>query len=163
MGVALALTGWLALEADTTARFPVLVAGLTGAGLVALALLWPLLLAGGLALLGVAYAVLLAIEEPALDGRSAIVAAGLLVVAGLADWSEELRTTTPDEPGGLWRRPFWVAIGAIGTLGLGAALLAVVDLARTEGIVVEVLGTAAALTVIVLVVRLAGAQRGSDA
>lgn len=162
MGVALALTGWLALEGGATARPPVLAAGLTGAGLVTLALLWPLLLAGGLTLLGGAYGVLLAVEEPPLDGRSVIVAAALLVVAGLVDWSVELRTTTPDEAGGLWRRPFWVAVGAIGTLGLGAVLLAVVDLVRTEGVVIEVLGTAAALTVVVLVVGLA-AQRENDA
>jgi hypothetical protein len=160
VSVSLALTGWLALEAGTSARPVVLVAGLAGAGLVVLALVWPLLLAGGLALLGTSYAVLLAIDEPPLDARAAVVAAGLLVVSGLVDWSLELRTSTPDEPGGLWRRPFWVAIGAIATLGLGAALLAVVDLVRTEGIVVELLGTTAALAAVVLLVRLAGAQRG---
>jgi hypothetical protein len=163
VSVSLALTGWLALEAGPSARPFVLVAGLAGAVLVAPALLWPLLLAAGLALLGTAYAVLLAIDEPSLDGRSAVVAAGLVVVAGLADWSVELRTTTPDEPGGLWRRPFWVAVGAIATLGLGAALLAVVDLLRTEGLAIEALGTAAALAAVVLLVRLAGAQRESDA
>lgn len=132
-----------------------------GTAAVAVALILPHALAGGLSLLGGAYATLLAVDEPPLDARATVVAAALLVVAGLADWSVELRTTSPDEPGGLWRRPFWIAIGGIGTLALGGVLLAVVDLARTDGIVVEAIGTAAALVAVVLVARLAGAQRGS--
>jgi hypothetical protein len=133
--------------------------GVAGAAAVAVALLVPYALVAGLSLLGGAYATLLAVDQPPLDARSTVVAAGLLVVAGLADWSVELRTTSPDEAGELWRRPFWVALGGIGTLALGGALLAIVDLARTEGIVVEAIGTAAALAAVVLVARLAVTQR----
>lgn len=134
--------------------------GAAGTAAVAAALLLPYALVVGLSLLGGAYATLLAVDEPPLDGRATVVAAGLVIVAGLADWSVELRTTSPDEPGGLWRRPFWIAIAGSGTLALGGVLLAVVDLARTDGILVEAIGTAAALVAVVLVARLAVAQRG---
>jgi hypothetical protein len=147
------------LEAGATSRLPVAVLGAAGTAAVAVALLLPYALVAGLALLGGAYATLLGVDQPPLDARATVVAAGLLVVAGLADWSVELRTTSPDEAGGLWRRPFWIALGGIGTLALGGVLLAVVDLTRTEGIVVEAIGTAAALTAVVLVARLAATQR----
>ena len=46
-------------------------------------------LAGVLVLLGTAYAVILAIDDPPLDGRSAIVGASLLAIGELAHLSLE--------------------------------------------------------------------------
>lgn len=102
---------------------------------------------------------LLAVDDPPLDTRAALVGAGLLVVAGLVDWSLELRLTSPDEPGVRWRR-----LAAIGSLGIAAlaidgGLLAVVDLARPDGIGVEVLGAGAALATLGLVAWLARLER----
>lgn len=159
MALAAGLATWLAAEASGVIAWPVLAIGLSGSVAVGIALLWPPALAAGLALPGAAYATLLAVDQPSLDGRAAIVSACLVVIAGLVDWSLELRASSPDEPGGRWRRLAWVAAGGIGALALGGALLALVDLARTEGIVVEAIGAAAALTAIVLVARLASTPR----
>jgi hypothetical protein len=131
---------------------------LTGAVAVAAALVWPPALPAAVILPGAAYATLVAVDDPPLDGRSAVLGACLVTIAGLADWSIELRTTSPDEPGGRWRRPAWIALGAICALALGGALLAVVDLARTDGFLVEVIGVLAALTALAVVARLARPQ-----
>jgi hypothetical protein len=130
---------------------------LAGAAAVGLALIWAPALPAGILLPAAAYATLLAVDEPPLDGRAAILAACLVAIAGLADWSIEIRTTSPDEPGGRWRRLAWIAVASVGALALGGILLALVDLARTEGIAVEAVGAAAALAAIVLVARLAAA------
>ena len=133
----------------------VLVLGLAGAALTGAALLWPVVLGSALATCGSGYAALLAIDEPAIDARAAGVAAALVVIGELVGWTRELATTSVDEPGGAWRRPAWIATVGVGTLFLGWALLAVVDLARVEGLAVEALGALAALGALVLVWRAA--------
>lgn len=139
-----------------------LVVGLGGALGVAVALIWPPALAAGLALSAAAYAILLAVDEPPLDGRAAVVATCLVLIAGLVDWSLELRTTSPDEPGGRWRRLLWIAVGGVGAFALAGGLLALTDLARTGGILVEAVGAVAALAAVVLLSRLAS-PREADA
>ena len=134
---------------------PVLGLGLAGALLTAVALVQPLLLGLALATSGAAYGVLLAVDDPQLDTRAAGVAAGLLIVGELVGWSRELATTTRDEPGGAWRRPVWIASLGIGTLLLVWALLALVDLARVEGLAVEAAGAACALAALLVARRLA--------
>ena len=129
--------------------------GLTGAVAVAAALVWAPALPAAIVLPAAAYATLLAVDDPPLDGRAAVLAACLVAIAGLVDWSIELRTTSPDEPGGRWRRLAWISLASIGALALGGALLAIVDLARTKGILVEVVGVLAALAALALVARLA--------
>ena len=153
--MALGLAVWLALVASDDAAPVVLALGVVGALLTAAALVWPALLFLALALAGSGYAVLLAIDEPPLDVRVAGVAACLLVVGELVGWARELWSTTRDEPGGEWRRPTWIAmVGAAGLL-LVWGLLAVVDLARVEGLAVEAIGAACALAALLVVRRLA--------
>ena len=153
--MALGLAGWLAVVAGDDAAVPVLALGSIGALLTAAALVWPALLGVSLATSAGAYALLLAIDEPPLDTKAAGVGAALLVVGELAGWSRELASTTPDEPGGAWRRPTWIAAVGIGALLLVWALLAVVDLARVEGLAVEAVGAVSALAALLVVWRLA--------
>ena len=147
------LAGWLALAASSAAAAPVLLVGLVGCALTGAALAWPVLLGPGLATLGGAYAILLVIDEPALDTRAVGVAAALVVVGELTGWSHELAGPTKDEPGGAWRRPMWIAGIAVGALGLAWMLLAVADLARLEGLAIEGVGALAALAAVLLLVR----------
>jgi hypothetical protein len=135
----------------------VLVLGLAGAVVTAIALRWPRLLGLALGLSGAAYAALLAIDDPPLDVRVVGVAAALLVVGELVGWARELSTTTRDEPGGAWRRPAWIAVLATGTLLLVWCLLALVDLARVEGLAFEAVGAVCALAALVVLRRLARA------
>jgi hypothetical protein len=131
----------------------VLTLGAAATALTAGALIRPLLLGPALATLGGAYTVLLLVDEPPLDSRAAGVAASLVVVGELVGWSQELAGATRDEPGNAWRRPAWIAGAGLGALGLAWALLAVVDLARVEGLAVEAVGAVAALAALVLVRR----------
>jgi hypothetical protein len=141
---------------------PVLALGLAGALLTALALAQAVLLGLALATSGAAYGLILAVDDPPLDARAAGVAAGLLIVGELVGWSRELRATTRDEPGGAWRRPAWIASLGIGALLLVWALLALVDLARVEGLAVEAIGAACALAALLVARRLARGPRGGQ-
>ena len=127
--------------------------GLVGCALTGAALAWPVLLGPGLVTLAGAYAILLVIDEPALDTRAVGVAAALVVVGELTGWAHELAGPTKDEPGGAWRRPMWIAGIAVGALGLAWMLLAVADLARLEGLAIEGVGALAALAAVLLLVR----------
>lgn len=129
--------------------------GLAGTLVVGVALAWPAALGTGLALLGAAYALLLAIDTPPLDGRAAIVAAGVMVTGELATWSLELRRTSPGEAGEAARRLPWISLLGVGALAGAGAVLTLVDLARTEGIVVEAVGALAAVAVLALAAHLA--------
>jgi hypothetical protein len=112
--------------------------------------------------LALAYAVLLAVDDPPLDARAAGVAAALLVTGELVGWARELAATTRDEPGNAWRRPVWIASTGIGAVGLVTVLLAVVDLARVEGLAIEAVGAMAALAALLLVRRAATEKQVSD-
>ena len=149
------------MVAGDEAAVPVLLVGVTGTALTAAALAWPVVLGPALAVSAGAYALLLAIDEPPLDTKAAGVAAALLVVGELVGWSRELASTTRDEPGGAWRRPTWIAAVGIVALLLAWALLAVVDVARVEGLAVEAVGAVCAFAALLVVWRLAGGpQRG---
>ena len=151
--MSLALAAWLAVTASGAAATPVLLLGLAGSVLTGAAVVWPVTLGPALAASGGAYALLLVIDEPALDTRAAGVAVALVVAGELTGWSHELAGPTRDEPGGAWRRPIWIAGIAAGTLGLAWAMLAVADLARFEGLAIEGLGALAALAAVLLLVR----------
>ena len=141
-----------------------LAAGVAGALATAVALRLSTLLGPALVLSGGAYGLLLGIDDPPLDARAAGVAAALLVVGELAGWARELASTTRDEPGNAWRRPVWIAVAGIGTVGLVTVLLAVVDVAQVEGLAIEALGALAALAAVVVLVRMARpAPSGSSA
>ena len=156
--MAVGLAVWLALVSSDDAAPPVLVLGLIGALLTAAAVEWPTLLVLALAVSGSAYGLHLGIDEPPLDVRVAGVAACLVVVGELVGWAQELWSTTHDEAGGEWRRPTWIAATGAGSLLLVWGLLAIVDVARVEGLAVEAVGAACALAALLVVRRLARRQ-----
>ncbi len=154
MVAAAALTGWLALSAGPESSQPV-----AGLGAVAVFLLvttlvvgQPQPIAGSLALLGAAYALILVIDDPPLDGRSAVVGALLLAIGELGHLSIESRPGVTDEAGSATRRLAFVAMLTLGALALGAAMLALVDLLRTGGLAIEAVGVAAAAGAVGLLV-----------
>lgn len=113
----------------------------------------------GLVLLGGAYVVILVIDDPPLDSRSAVVGATLLAIGELAHLSAGARSAVTVEAGTMARRVGFIAVLATIALGLGATLLAIVDLLRTGGLVVEVVGVAAAAGAIGLLVLAARTAR----
>ena len=126
---------------------------------VALASRRPEPIAAGLALLGAAYALILVIDKPDLDGSSAIVGATLLASRGAR--SPLGRDPSGSYRGGGRRRParrIRCLAGAV-ALGLGAAMLALADLLRTDGIAIEVVGVAAAAGAVGLLVAAASEAR----
>jgi len=133
----------------------VLALGGVGTALTGAAAVWPVLLGPALASLTGAYAALLLIDEPPLDSRAAGVAAALVVIGELVGWARELSGATHDEPGNAWRRPAWIAGAGIGALALAWSLLALAELARFQGLVIEAVGAVAALAALLLVRRTA--------
>jgi hypothetical protein len=115
----------------------------------------PTAVPAAIVLVGGEYALVLSIDDSALDTRAAVVAAGLLVIAELSYWSLELRAEITDEPGSYTRRLAVLALLALGALALSGVLLAVVDLAGREGLAVEIAGAAAAFAAVVLLWSLA--------
>jgi hypothetical protein len=153
----------LTLVAGTDASDPVAALGLLAvvAASSAVALGRPEPLVAALLLLGGAYAVILAIDEPPLDGRSAIVGALLLAIGELGYLSLDARTAVTDEAGTLARRIAWVMILVLLVLAAGATVLIVVDVFRTGGLVVEGVGVAAAATAVGLLVLAARSARSA--
>ena len=118
----------------------------------AIVLGWSPLVPVSLLLLGAAYATHLAADDPALDTTAPLVAAGLLLTAELAYWSLEEREEISAEGGESLRHLGLIALLALGGLVAGSALLAVADLARTEGLAIDLLGAAAAAGALLVVV-----------
>jgi hypothetical protein len=151
--------GVLALvDADENARavgFRLVAVGLL-ALIAAVALGWTALVPASVVALGAAYATHLAVDDPALDVRAPLVAAGLLLTAELGYWSIEERDRVRGEEGEGLRQLGLVTLLVLGGLAVSAALLAVADLARTQGLAIDLLGAAAAagaLLVLALVAR----------
>lgn len=146
MGLAVGLTAWLYLVASADAAATVVaLGGVAIACLVAtLAVGRADSIVGALALLGAAYAVILVIDDPVLDGRSAIIGAALLAIGELGYLSVEVRPAVTEEAGAATRRVAFVAMMTLFALGVGSAMLALVDLLRTGGIAIEAIGFAAA-------------------
>lgn len=158
------LTGWLAVVAGPDAAQPV--AGLGAVATIGLVVTVvfgrPEPIVGALALLGAAYALILVIDEPPLDGRSAIVGATLLAIGELAHLSVEACPAVTEEAGAAARRVASVAVLALFALGLGGAVLALVDLHRTGGIAIEVVGVAAAAGAVGLLTLAARGTRAEE-
>lgn len=153
MLIAGGLGGWLVLAADDgyLARANVLVtllalAVLTGGLVLRLAVAIPT----ALVMLGAEYAAIVGFEADALDTRAPLVAAALLALAELAYWSLELRGPVLDEAGTYLRRIALLATLVVGAVAFGAAVLAIVEVAAAGGVVVDVLGAAAALGAVAL-------------
>ncbi len=144
------LTGWLALVAGPDATRPVAAIG----GLAVVVLAGTLVVGrpegvvAALALLGGCYAIILLVDEPPLDVRSAVVGAALLVVGELAHLSLAARLTVTTEADAVARRIGFVAVLAIGALAVGIVVLALVDLLSAGGVAVEAIGAAAAASTI---------------
>ena len=155
------MTVWLALVAGPDAAQLVAVLGAAATILLvaALTIRRPEPIAVALALLGAAYALILAIDSPALDERAAIVGATLLVVGELAHLSVESRPAATEEAGADATRAAFVALLALIALGLGEAMLALTDLLRTGGFAVEAVGAVAAAGAVGLLVLAAREAR----
>jgi hypothetical protein len=110
----------------------------------------PVAIPVAVAVLGAEYAALVSLEADALDARAPLVAAALLAVAELAYWSLELRGGVADEPGTYLRRISVVAALAAAALGLGAGLLALVEVAAAGGIAADLIGAGAAILALAL-------------
>ena len=110
----------------------------------ALVLEWPPLVAASLVLLGALYGAQLAVDDASLDSGSALFAAGALVTAELAHWSLEDRERVKADPGEQLRRLAFISLLGLGALVVAGMLLAVVDEVGTGGLVVDLLGAAAA-------------------
>ncbi len=130
-------------------------AGAIGHGIVLIAGR-PQLVAASATVLGCSYAAALSLEPGDVDLSAPLVGALLLLTCELAYWAHELRTSSPDEPGLRSGHAAWLSALTLGALALGAVLVVVVGVARTSGVVVEVVGASAAfgaLVVLSLIVR----------
>jgi hypothetical protein len=162
VAVAAALAGWTAVS--VAEREPVAWAAL-GVGAFGLVLLGvgvaarvPAGITAGLAIVGGAYGATLVVESAPLDRQAPIAAAALVLAAELAWWSLELRARIAPEAGSYLRALAVVLTLALGAYGLGALLLAAVDVARTSGLAIEAAGAAGAAAALA-VALLAGRTR----
>jgi hypothetical protein len=101
--------------------------------------------------LGVEYGASLFAKDQALDVRAPVYAAALGLLAELAFLAIESRA----RPAFLARRLAAVAGLAVGTLGLGALIVAVGALPRAGGLALGIAGVAAAVATLALVLLLA--------
>jgi hypothetical protein len=116
---------------------------------------WALLLLGG------AYAGSLFLSSPDVDREAPLVAAGFLLVAELAYWSLELRTPISPEPGMLGRRAALIVAAALGALVVASVAIVATAISLGGGVLVDLLGVAAAVAALVVVARLAQREQAS--
>lgn len=128
----------------------------------ALVLGWSSLVPVSVALVGGLYAAELAIDDAPLDTAAPAIAVALLLAAELAYWSMDERRPVPGDPGEGLRRAAFVAMTCV-VAAVGAALLLVlVDLIRTRGLAIDLVGALAAVAALVTVLLATRAQsRGS--
>ena len=164
LALAAGLAGWLTLAAGPDAVWPVEVVGTIAViGLaVTLAVGRAVPIAGVLALLGAGYTLILVIDNPPLDARAAFVAAALLAIGELGYLSVEARTAVAGEAGAVARRVGYVAVAVLLAVSVGGALVALVDVLRTGGPVIEVVGAVAAVGAVGLLARAAHEARTRD-
>lgn len=159
MGLALAaaagLAAYPALAADRLALIP---AALGAASVVLLAAAfvtrWPAPVAWSLALLGGEYGAWLALRGDAVDTRAPLYAAGFVVLAELA-YEGLARGVAWVEPELVARRVLLLAGLAVGSVALGAVVLAVATIPLRGGVVLTAVGVAAATLALALIARLA--------
>jgi hypothetical protein len=106
-------------------------------------------------LLGAAYALAVAADGGPLDRGAPLAGAMLLLVCELGYWSHELRTTSPDEPGARARHVAWLSLLVLGTSCAGVVLVVVSELAKLEGVAIDVVGGVAAIAAFALLAHLA--------
>jgi hypothetical protein len=134
----------------------VLGVGATGAALVAasLAARWPQVLPWGLAGVGAAYTVYLALRPGTVDPRAPIVAAALFGAAEFAFWSLEPHVARRAERTAVLRRLALIGGSALGT-ALLASLVLVVAASASGGVLLEAVGVVAAVATLGVVAVLA--------
>ena len=143
----------LARASDLVIRIGLRVVAVALVALVAaLVLEWARLIPVSLALVAGAYATYLAVDGPALDASAAALAAGLFLTAELAYLSLEEARNVRVRAGEVWRRTAVIAGLGIVALVLSATLLAVADIASTEGLAIDLVGAVAAAAALVLLV-----------
>jgi hypothetical protein len=111
----------------------------------------PTMIPAAIAVLGSAYAALLAVDGGVLDPRAPVLGAALFAIAELAYWSLELREAVADEPGTSLRRLGLLSGLTLGALALGELLLVLVDLGERGGIAIEAAGVVAAVGALAIV------------
>jgi hypothetical protein len=112
-----------------------------------------------IAFLGFQYALLLLFGGDALDTRAPFVAAALFAIAELAYFALELRDAVADEPGTYLRRASLVAGLSIAVVAVGVAILALAEATGRGGVLLQLLGAAAAVGALALLARAASGQR----
>jgi hypothetical protein len=123
----------------------------------ALAGRWSGLLPWALVLSGAEYAVFLILQRGTVDAYAPFYAADLLLCAELAFWSME-RQVAGDRSGLRRRRASLVVAACLAAGGLGSVILTASELSVHGGLLLEVLGVAAAVGALALVARLARAE-----
>jgi hypothetical protein len=111
------------------------------------------LLPWALALAGAEYAVYLVIQKGTIDASAPVYAAGLLVAAELAYWS--LERPVPSHEALVPRRISLVLAACLAAGGVGGVILTMAELSISGGLVLEILGVAAAVGALALVATLA--------
>lgn len=131
--------------------------GIFGSALLAVALVgrWPDVLPWAIALLGGQYAASLLLRDGGIDGFAPFYAALLLVIAELAYWSLEAKPAL----GGVVRRLASLVGLALGTVVVGATLLALSEGGAERGFVLQLLGLMAAAGAVALLTWLAWRTR----
>jgi hypothetical protein len=137
-------------------RLDQVVLGIGAAGvsvaLLSLVIRWPVFYGLGLALVGTAYAVYLALRPGTVDDGAPFVAMLLFLAAELGYWSLERHDARP-EPAVVARRLVALAAAACGTALVGTVLLVAVS--STEGgVALEGLGVAAAVLIVAVATAL---------
>jgi hypothetical protein len=153
--VAVGLAIWTTLSADREAWLPATL-GSAGVALLAVAVVSrrPAPVAWSLALLGAAYAAHLALDGGSVDTRAPLEAAGLLLVAELAfDSLEQGVARASPELAAL--RVAVLAGLMVGSIVLGAGILAVAAIPLQGGVVLTAVGVAAAGVALALLALLA--------
>jgi hypothetical protein len=107
------------------------------------------------ALLGVGYAVELAIRGSRVDEAAPLVAVGLLLCGELAAWSIDERFPVAVEQAVLRARALALGTLAFGSLVLAALVVALAAAPAGSGLAWTVVGAASAVAVVALAVRLA--------
>jgi hypothetical protein len=136
-------------------------AGVRVAALAAVVLLaaivngWSPLVPIGVAAAGGLYAAELAVDDAPIDMAAPAIAAGLFVAAELAYWSLDERRRVPGDPGDGLRRATFVALLGVGAFVVAVALLALADGISARGLALDVVGAAAAVTVLATIALLA--------
>jgi len=148
----------LTYSASKEPDFASLIAGIGAVGAVllmfVLARRMDQLLPWALIVLGSAYTVSLVVHGSGIDGGAPLVAAGLLICAELAAWSlDEQHAIATERPVVVARATALGALVAVSTAA--AALVIAASLAPGSGLAWTVLGAAASVLVVALVVRLA--------